>query len=183
MKHALRILDALDRRLDATVELTLYGRAALFLGFPDPPEEYAWSRDVDAVLWSGQAEALNRETNFWEAVEEVNRLLAGEELYISHFFEEDQVILGPTWREERIRILGPWKRIDLYRLGDLDLLLSKLMRDDPVDQSDARFIISRSGLTRQDIDQAIRSARVPDIPEIREQFEQASRRLFRSAPG
>ncbi len=182
LKSAVRILHALDPLLDAPVDLTLYGRAALALGFPDPPEEYAWSRDVDAVLWTGQAEELNEKTNFWDAVDKVNRALAGEDLYISHFFEEDQVILRPQWKQERIRIPGPWKNLDLYRLGDLDLLLSKLMRDDPIDQADARFIVSRAGLDRGQIEQAIRSARVPDIPEILEQFQRASRRLLASMP-
>jgi len=38
--NAMIILDALDEYLEAGVELTLYGRAALQLGFPDPREEY-----------------------------------------------------------------------------------------------------------------------------------------------
>lgn len=182
LKNAARILAALDNLLEAPVDLTLYGRAALSLGFSDPPEEYAWSRDIDAVLWTGQAEELNEKTNFWEAVDKVNRALAGEDLYISHFFEEDQVILRPQWKQDRVKIPGTWRKLDLYRLGDLDLLLSKLMRDDPIDQADARFIVSRAGFAREQIEQAIRSARVPDIPEISEQFQRASRRLLASIP-
>jgi hypothetical protein len=180
LRNAVRILDALDSLLQNPVELTLYGRAALYLGFPDPPEEYAWSRDIDAVLWTGQAEELNEKTNFWDAVDKVNRAMAGDDLYISHFFEEDQVILRPQWKQERVKIPGPWKKLVLYRLGDLDLLLSKLMRDDPIDQADARFIVSSAGLTREQIEQAIRSARVPKIPEIFEQFQRASQRLLAS---
>jgi len=103
VNNALVILDALDQLLEAPVDLTLYGRAALALGFHDPPEEYAWSRDVDVVL-----------------------------------------------------------------------------RDDPIDQADARFIYSRAGFSREDVEQALRSARVPKIPEIREQFHMASERLLKS---
>lgn len=180
VNNALLILDALDRRLDTPVDLTLYGRAALALGFPNPPEEYAWSRDVDVVLWLEQAEELNEKTNFWQAVEAVNRALADQELYVSHFFEEDQVILRPNWRQARVRIPGPWKNLELYRLGDADLLLSKLMRDDPIDQADARFILSRAGFAREDVEQTLRSARVPEIPEIVEQFHQATERLLKS---
>lgn len=51
------------------------------------------------------------------------------------------------------------------------------MQDDPLDQADARFIVSRAGLTREQIEQAIRIARVPNIPEILRQFQQAGRRL------
>jgi len=44
------------------------------------------SRDVDAVMWLGQAEELAERTNFWDVIEEVNTLFADQELYISHFF-------------------------------------------------------------------------------------------------
>ena len=115
----------------------------------------------------------------WEAVEEVNGELADQELYISHFFEEDQVILRPTWRDDRVRLRPAWRNLVLYRLGDLDLLLTKLMRDDPIDQADALFIVDRGRLTRESIENAMRAARVPAIPEIAEQFATASRRLLR----
>jgi len=178
MTNAERILSALDRRLNANVELTLYGRAALLLGFTEPPAEYALSQDVDAVLWLGQAEELARQSNFWEAVEAVNDELAPCGLYISHFFAEDQVILRPVWLAERQRIAGNWRRLALYRLGDLDLLLSKLMRDDPIDRQDAQFLVAQGHLSRAAIEEAIHGARVPDVAEIREQFSVASRRLL-----
>jgi len=104
--NAVRILSALDAKLLNHVELTLYGRAALTLGFGSMPEDYALSQDVDAVLWVGQAEELARTTNFWEAIEEVNAELAPEDLFVSHFFEENQVILRPQWRRARVRIGG-----------------------------------------------------------------------------
>jgi hypothetical protein len=66
--------------LTKRVELTLYGRAALHLGFPQAPPEHAMSRDVDAVLWLGQAEELQEKTNFWEAIERVNQELSDQEL-------------------------------------------------------------------------------------------------------
>lgn len=178
MSHAELILRQLDSRLNAPVELTLYGRAALQLGFADPLPEYALSRDVDAVLWIGQAEELAETSNFWEAVEDVNRLYAERDLYISHFFEEDQVILRPDWRQHRLRIGGEWSCLTLFRLGDLDLLLSKLMRDDPVDLADARFIVARAGLGRAEIENACREARVPEIAEIRQCFARCIQRLL-----
>jgi hypothetical protein len=180
MINALRILRALDERLNTNVELTLYGRAALQLGFDDPPTEYAMSQDVDAVLWLGQAEELNQTTNFWRSMDEVNQVLADRGLFISHFFVEDQVILTPEWRSNRIRIPGDWQKLVLYRLGDEDLLLSKLMRDDPIDQADARFIVSRAGMAKDDVERSVQRARVPNIPEIAEQFERATRRLLDS---
>ena len=170
MTNAERLLRAVDERLDEDVELTLYGRAALHLGFTNPPPEYALSRDVDAVLWVGQAEALAEHGNFWAAIEDVNHLFADQELYISHFFEETQVILTPLWRQKRVPVPGDWKRLRLYRLGDEDLFLSKLMRDDPIDRADAQFIIRTAPLSPEQIRVAIHAARVPPIPEIEDQF-------------
>ncbi|CAN5594248.1 hypothetical protein BH20VER3_BH20VER3_18720 [soil metagenome] len=143
MTNPERILAALDARLDAPVELTLYGRAALLLGFENPPPEFALSRDVDAVMWMGQAEELAQRTNFWDVVAAVNQEFRDQELFISHFFEEDQVVLTPDWRNHRILLGGRWTRLTLYRLGNADLFLSKLMRDDPIDAADARFIVHR----------------------------------------
>ncbi len=184
MTNAQKLLSALDARLTSRIDLTLYGRAALHLGFPQSsPEEHALSRDVDAVFWLGQAEELNDSTNFWSAIEIVNEELADQELYISHFFTEDQVILTPDWRSQRIRIPGPWEHLDLHRLSDIDLLLSKLMRDDPLDRSDALFIVSSADLSLSDIEQAISEARIPDAPEIHEQFEFASKKLLNALRG
>ena len=76
MTYAEQILGELDRRLDAVIDLTIYGRAAFLLGFEDPPEQFSQSLDVDAVLWLGQAEELGRESDFWEAIEQVNAELA-----------------------------------------------------------------------------------------------------------
>jgi hypothetical protein len=91
-------------------------------------------------------------------------------LYVLHLFEEDQVILTSKWRDQRVRINGPWKKLRVYRLGDVDLFLTKLMRNDPQDIADAKFVIGRANWSQDTIARIISSARVPDIPEIREQF-------------
>ena len=177
MRYAERILTELDQRLDASVELTLYGRAAFLLGFDDPPVQFSQSLDVDAVLWVGQAEELEQNSNFWEAVEGLNGALAPDGLYMSHLFVEDQVILTPDWLKRRRKIAGPWEKLRLSRLGDEDLLLSKLMRDDPQDRQDALFIVGRRGWGRDEVEALLPHARVPEIVELQEQFEIASRKL------
>ena len=101
-----------------TVDLTLYGRAAFVLGFKNAPKEFALSKDIDVILSIGQADELARTTNFWEAIEEVNREFRDQELYISHLFEEDQVILTFKWSDQRVRINRPWKNLKVHRLGD-----------------------------------------------------------------
>ncbi len=137
MTNAERLLAAVDERLTRKVELTLYGRAALHLGFPNPPKDYALSR-----------------------------------------FEESQVILTQEWRMKRVPVKGPWMNLDLFRLGNEDLFLSKLMRDDPIDRMDAQFIIESGRLTPEQVYNAIKSARIPTVPEIAEQFERCSRRFL-----
>lgn len=175
MNHAATILCALDRNLRSPVELSLFGRAALSLGFENPPAEFGQSLDVDGILWDGQAEALLEKTDFWPAVDATNIELADAGLYISHFFQERQIVLTAGWRTRRLPLKGAWTRLTLFRLGDEDLFLSKLMRFDPQDLADARFIATRAGWTPAQIGAILREARMPDIPEIREQFELCSR--------
>jgi hypothetical protein len=176
--NAHRILATLDALLDSKVDLTLYGRAALHLGLPNAPEEVAYSRDVDAVLWMGQAETLAETTNFWEALEMTNDALASDGLYISHLFEESQVILRPEWRQERAPVAGGWIHLEIFRLADPDLLLSKLMRDDPQDLRDALTIASAAPMNLAEIETAIEKAVVPALAEIEEQFAICRRKFL-----
>ena len=69
-----------------------------------------------------------------------------------------------------MRINGLWKNPKVYRLGDIDLFLSKLMRNDAQDIADAKFVVDQSEWDQNEIRQIISLACVPDIPEIREQF-------------
>ncbi len=169
MSNAERLLSRLDELLDATVDLTLYGRAALLLGYPDPKREYALSLDVDAVLWIGQAEELERGSNFWTALEQINDEFEADGLYMTHLFDEDQVVLRPTWMDERVRIARPFRRLILHRLADADLLLSKMMRYDPTDLDDLAFVVGRSRLGPDDVAGLVAQARLPDSEEIRDQ--------------
>jgi hypothetical protein len=169
MSNAERLLNRLDELLDANVDLTLYGRAALLLGYPDPKREYALSLDVDAVLWIGQAEELERSGNFWMALEQINDEFEEDGLYMTHLFDEDQVVLRPTWRNERVSIARPFRRLSLHRLADADLLLSKMMRYDPTDLDDLAFVVCQSRLGLDGVADVIRQARLPDSEEIREQ--------------
>ncbi|MFA6568999.1 MAG: DUF6036 family nucleotidyltransferase [Victivallales bacterium] len=171
MSNSLRLLKRLDELLDSPVELTLYGRAALELGFINPKPEYSRSLDVDIVLWIGQAEELDGTGNFWEALEHLNKEFDADGLYISHLFEESQVILSSQWRKRRIAIPLSFSRLKLFRLSDMDLFLSKLMRYDPTDLEDILFIIESAKLSPGDISLELNNAQIPDLPEIREQFD------------
>ena len=49
MSNAERILGVLDGLLDHEVPLVIYGRAAIALGFANPPEAVNRTLDVDSV--------------------------------------------------------------------------------------------------------------------------------------
>lgn len=175
MNHAETILRALDRHLTCETSLVLYGRAALVLGFSDPPSEAAASLDVDIILPLDQAAALDDDPAFWDALDAANAELAPAGLYVTHLFAEDQVILRPEWRQHLAAIPLPGLRhLRLSRPHALDLLLTKMMRGaDPQDMADARFLIRQSGLKAAEIAAAVAAARVPDVSEIRSLFAQA----------
>lgn len=179
MDNARRILKRLDELVDCPAEITLYGRAALHLGFSNPLPEHARSLDVDVVLWLGQAEELAAAGNFWDALAQLNREFDADGLYLSHLFDEDQVVLSPHWRDRRVAIDMPMTHLRLARLADPDLALSKLMRYDPTDLTDLLFIVSAGNLSAEVMRLEMDAARIPDIPEIREQFELCRRWLER----
>ena len=169
MSNAEKILSRLDALLAKEVDLTLYGRAALLLGFAAPPPDFALSLDVDAVLWIGQAEALEKHSNFWEALEQVNLEFEEDGLYMTHLFDEDQVVLRENWLQERVVIALPYNHLKLHRLADADLLLSKLMRYDPTDLDDLTFIIQQARFSPDAVATILKQARLPDSEEIHEQ--------------
>ena len=76
MDNPSTILRAVDKRLDHETRLILYGRAALWLGFDSPPSEAGKTQDVDAIISVIQAEELQRDSRFWDAVEGANAELA-----------------------------------------------------------------------------------------------------------
>jgi len=50
MSNPLRILKALDRHLSLPAEITLFGRSALALGYPQAPGHFHNTQDVDGIL-------------------------------------------------------------------------------------------------------------------------------------
>jgi hypothetical protein len=183
MNHAETILHALDRHLTRHVPLVLYGRAALALGFDHPPEEACRSLDVDVILTLAQADQLDGDDAFWDALDATNRELAPSGLYVTHLFVEDQVILRPQWQDYLVPIHFPGLRhLRLSRPHLLDLLLTKMMRGaDPQDMADAAFLLSQPEAEGVDFHKLFSQARVPDVPEIRALFNEAQPVILRLA--
>jgi hypothetical protein len=166
-----RILRLLDEKISQLTELNLYGRAALALGFPPPQTPHFSTKDVDVVIPLNAIEAFVRNEDFWKAQEEVNQQLEAEGLYITHLFSEADVIIRPSWTEDRVPIPLTFQKLKIYRPSSLDLTLTKMMRDDPEDIADIEFIISREPQIAAGVPAAIAQARIPEIPELIEQFE------------
>lgn len=170
-----QVLLALDRELDHEVSLVLYGRAALCLGFPDAAAGFGTTQDVDGIVRLSQLPALMEDDGFWEAQERANRSLEPRGLYITHLFCEDQVFLRPDWEQHLVPILRPETRwLRLFRPHAVDLILTKMMRgNDPQDMEDVRFIMENSRVTPGEMETAFQQVRMPDVPELRDEFDKA----------
>jgi len=143
------ILNALDRRLDHEVRLVLYGRSAVYLGFNNPPAEAAKTQDVDAIISFSQAQELERDPAFWDALEGTNVELAAQGLYITHLFTEKGIFLRRDWQQPIVPVVRPALRwLRLFRPATVDLVLTKMMRgNDSQDMADAEFMIRHDRIT------------------------------------
>jgi len=175
MTNAERILATLDARLDHPVSLVIYGRAALALGFENPPDAVKQTLDVDGIIPVSQVQIFQADNNFWSAQEAANRELEKDGLYITHLFRADQVFLRRDWEQHLVAIPRPPTRwLRLFRPATLDLILTKMMRgDDPQDLADIAFLIRHDRITPEQIESALAAAVIPDLTELRDAFERA----------
>lgn len=183
MNNPLRILQTLDRHLTAPAELTIFGRAALALGYPDSPAALTSTRDVDAILPLKWLAAANENMDFWQAQQRTNAELEPQGLYITHLFREVEIILTPDWLAHRIPLPLDLARLKVFRPATLDLILTKMARGDANDLEDIRFLLRREPLTAARLEAAFQCARVPDVPEIRELFRAARPKVLALAGG
>lgn len=166
-----RILRLLDSKLGHPVELNIYGRAALALGFSAPKEEHYATKDVDALIPINAVEAFTHNDDFWNAQEAVNKELETESLYITHIFSEADVIIRPDWANSRVPIPLTFQKLRVFRPSTIDLILTKMMRDDPEDLADIEFLLRHEPSVAIQIPQVFNLAAIPNIPEVVEQFE------------
>jgi len=183
MINAERILLTVDKRLNHEVSLVIYGRAAIALGFDSAPEAVSKTLDVDAIIRLSELEAFRRDTNFWDAQEAANRELEKEGLYMTHIFKADEIFLRRNWEQHIVPVTRPPTRwLRLFRPATVDLILTKMMRgDDPQDMADAAFLIRHDGIAPAQIESAFAQAVIPDLPELRDAFEQAKPRVLQLA--
>lgn len=169
--NPLRILQALDGYLKSPFELIVYGRSALALGYPNPPDDFLVTLDVDAILPSKDLQAIEANDDFWDAQDKVNELFVDSGLYFTHLFEEKQVILSADWLKHLVPMQPfRFKSLRLYRPSTHDLILTKMMRVDPQDREDVQFLMQQADFSLSTFRTALPSVRCPDVPEIKEAF-------------
>jgi hypothetical protein len=170
MNNPLRILQTLDHHLAAPAEITLFGRAALALGYAACPAAFAATHDVDAILPLSWLAAEDENLDFWEAQQRTNSQLEPEGLYLTHLFRELEVILTPDWLIRRVRIPLELRHLAVFRPATLDLILTKMARGDENDLADIKFLLTHEPLTADQLRATFVHARVPDIPETQALF-------------
>ena len=178
MNNPLRILQTLDRHLASPAEITLFGRAALALGYAASRAAFAATHDVDAILPLAWLAAEDEHLDFWEAQQRTNAELEPEGLYLTHLFREFEIILTPDWLSRRVRIPLELQRLTVFRPGTLDLILTKMARGDENDLADIKFLLGREPLTAERLQAVFACARVPEVPEIRELFRVAQPKVL-----
>ena len=80
MSNSARILSVLDSLLTQEASLIIYGRAAIALGFENPPPATLRSLDVDALLSTSYETAFADTPEFWTAQEKLNLILMQKNL-------------------------------------------------------------------------------------------------------
>lgn len=166
-----KILQCLDWHLTRETAITIYGRAALALGFPPSQPQFTATLDVDLILPEVQLNSIDADEQFWQAVERVNSELDSSGLYLTHLFVDTQIILSPNWADDRQGIAFPATHLRILRPSVEDLILSKMMRTDPQDREDIRFLTSQPEFSESVLHSKLAVANVPPVSEIESAFQ------------
>ncbi len=178
MNNPLEILQTLDRHLAMPADLTVFGRSALALGYPDSGPDFGATHDVDGII-PLTTEEPNAE--FWLAQQATNAELKHRGLYITHLFSELDVILQPDWQQRRVPLELSLSKLRTFRPATIDLVMTKMARGDAQDLEDIQFLLSQEQLSPDELRATFARARVPDVPEIRELFLAAQPKVLKLA--
>lgn len=172
MNNPERILHTLDRHLSQRTRIVLFGRAALALGYATAAPEFGVTQDVDAILPSVEMARIECDRQFWDALEATNKELEPTGLYMTHLFTDEQVVLTTDWLGKIVPLQPKivLRHLELFRPSGTDLILTKMMRADPQDMHDIRFLLGQERIIAADLRQAFAAARVPPVPEIARTF-------------
>ena len=170
--NPIKILKALDSHLTDSIELVVYGKSAIYLLFPED-EKIGVTNDLDLIVPEVKISVFDKRLDFWDAVEKTNKELENLGLYLSHIFDEHQIILHPDWFKSKIEIESmSFKNLSVFTPNPLDLIITKMMRVDPQDRNDILLILEKSSIQEKDLFKRIDEAVCPDIAEIKDAFAQ-----------
>lgn len=173
MSNPLRILATLEKNLSLPAEITLFGRAALALGYDSAPIHFHNTLDVDGILPLYWLQEPDQHEDFWDAVQRTNAEMETDGLYLTHLFRETDVIIQPDWMARRLQIDVGLQKLMVYRPSTIDLILTKMARADEDDLQDIAFLLRQEAYSREQLDSAFAAARVPEVLEIHEIFIRA----------
>jgi hypothetical protein len=178
MSNPLRILQTVDKHLTESAEITLFGRSAIALGYPEAPQDFHSTQDVDGILPLAWLDAADAHEDFWQALQRANLELEPDGLYLTHLFRELDVILTPDWLSRRVRLHLGLTRLEVFRPGTIDLILTKMARGDDEDLQDIQFLLRKEPLTAEQLWSAFERAHVPDVAEVQQLFLAAQPRVL-----
>ena len=86
-----------------------------------------------------------------------------------------QVFLRKNWEKHLVSISRPsTKWLRLFRPATLDLILTKMMRGDDVqDMEDIAFLVEQEKITPEQLEAALAQVVIPDLEELKDAFELA----------
>lgn len=179
VNNPLLILQTLDRHLDHPVELTLYGRAVLALGYVSQVASHETTQDVDVIIPLGQLDELRTDEQFWAARNATNVELAERGLYMTHLFSEADVFLLPDWMGRRVHIPNSFAHLTLFRPATIDLILTKMMRgNDREDMADVEFLLKQEPVSEAALRAAFERVRLPELQELHDAFRAAQPKVL-----
>jgi hypothetical protein len=166
-----RILQALDSYLERQTRVVLFGRAALALGFGEKGAQFGATKDVDAILPNVEMAKIESDDQFWKAIESTNKILEPSGLYLTHLFTDRQVALTPDWLEKVVPIPSEsYRFLRLFRPSSIDLILTKMMRNDAQDLEDIRFIMEQESIPSATLSAAFQRVLPLGVIELQEIF-------------
>ena len=141
------------------------------MGFGDSGAQFGKTQDVDAILPNVEMSKIESDGQFWKAIELTNKSLEPSGLYLSHLFTDRQIAITPDWLDRIVGIPSSGYRfLRLFRPSAVDLILTKMMRNDREDLNDIRFIMAQERVSESELGAAFRSTRQLEIPEQQEIF-------------
>ena len=166
-----KILATLDKYLSSEIDLVVYGKSALHLLF-EGDRRISLTNVVDLIVPELQVQVFDKRIDFWDALEKTNQDLEKSSLYLTHIFDEKQIILHPSWYSNKVKIqTDELNYLNIFVPSPMDLILTKMMRVDPLDRSDIVFIFDNAEIKSQELRSYCMEAFCPDQAEIRDAFE------------